>query len=662
MRFPTVGRRRQGKMTVTAFDGGLNRRDLPAAVAENQLTDCENFWWKNGMLCSRPAVRATQTEAVGGRVTVSGARLNRVQEGRLTVGTLSSDGTAVFNRESYACDTAPLRVDFDVQTLEEFTEKGDGTLFFTAEGEPVAPLESGGYLSLAEYVYVPQVLAGGRGAASLFDAPPAFEMYEQPNRLTTRFRASYTTDSNGKFFYLPLRRDSQKPLTAQLTNSSGVTVVHTVPAGDTQEEAAGRDGYRLEYYPTRNAVGFVKEKNAEPVESAGISDNLTLTADSIQSEAASIGRMRLFCWYGGAGGVYGGTRLFLAGDPQNPHRLCWSDCNRPLYFPHDQYCRVGTGDQAITALARQGDQLIVFKEHEIYAADYESNAQTAGLCFTLSPVSDGVGCQSPHSVRLCRNRLVFLSDRAQVCTLISGNAYRRGNVRLLSGMVDTELQKAAQSEREAAAAACLDGYYLLLLGETLWLFRYEDTVFESLSGYSTSDEMAQRGLSWFRWRFPVALCPQTLIQAGGTVGVLSGEGIVHTLGGTVDCVAEDGVATSRPIEGVLETGACAFGYPDRYKEIGETVLEWGAPEDCRMTVYYRTEQGIFQDCRTFATAARDSRDSAFLQVCRLTPHRARVRRLSLRVAVSGAAAFGSWMVRYAVANQTVRGSVYGGEI
>ncbi len=53
MRLPI--RRTQGSSLLGLPDlsGGLNMRDGISEVLDNQLTECKNMWWKDGVLCTR---------------------------------------------------------------------------------------------------------------------------------------------------------------------------------------------------------------------------------------------------------------------------------------------------------------------------------------------------------------------------------------------------------------------------------------------------------------------------------------------------------------------------------------------------------------------------------------------------------------------------------
>ena len=46
----------QYRVTVPALDGGVNLKEAPNLVGDNQLTDARNVWWKDQALRTRPGL------------------------------------------------------------------------------------------------------------------------------------------------------------------------------------------------------------------------------------------------------------------------------------------------------------------------------------------------------------------------------------------------------------------------------------------------------------------------------------------------------------------------------------------------------------------------------------------------------------------------------
>lgn len=658
MRYASVGRKRQGRLTATALSGGLNRRELPFAVADDQLTDCRNLWWRDGVLRSRPALRAVETAASDKirryAAAPDGRYLLATDGAALTTGVVGEDGTVAWNTDSVAVGDG-WRARYDVTRLDGWSAgEGDGTILFLPDGRAVAPLAAGGYVALDDFVYVPQLLAGGKGVPSLLDTPPAVTWFEQPNLLTAAFRAGYTTDGEGKLFYLSVDAvDSTYPIVATYRDADGYVTTHTVAAGETQETEAGADGLRMVFSAYRRCVYFVGADTTEMVApaAAGLSDNLTVTAYAVTdstADAAVIGQMRFGCWFGGeSSGLIGGTRLFVAGNPACPHRVYWSDTERPLYFPQENYAAVGDASQAVTAFGKQDEMLVIFKEHELYAATYETQAVSAadfsGARFAITPLHGEIGCDCPATVRLCQNRLVWLSSEGRAYTLVSGNAYSACNVRAVSAPIEPLLRAVSGEALKKASAGYYRGWYCLLAGEELLLLCCDGT--------------ASRGDAaiWYRWTFDEAVEPERVISFADSLVLIDTQGRSYLFGGTKDTVVVNGAEEERDIPCSLCTKQFDFGHPDRRKTVRELVFTIGAEEDGVLSVTYHTDRGQRRECRRFAVSGEDERAADFLRTCCLTPHATRVRRFGVEIAATGAAAFGSLILRYDIDNVSEKG-------
>lgn len=663
MRYPTVGRKRRGRMIATALAGGLNLRDMPTEVADDQLTGARNFWWRDGVLCTRPGLRVVDMGMPAHqRMYDSSGGIMRLYGTELTTGVIGEDGVQNWNSEALTVGALHvLRVPFDVGRLPGWNGgEGDGTILFLGDGQVVAPLKAGGYRSLADFLYVPQMLVGGVGAAELLDPPPVADIWEERNRLTGAFRASYTTDGSGRLFYLPVKAlNSNRPITAVYTNQNGQEITHTIAAGAVKEAEVKSDGLRMVYLGTRCCVYFEKaEGEMTAPAAAGISDNLTVTAYMAGQTTGDIGRMQFGCWFGGeSGGLFGGTRLFLAGDPEHPQRICWSEAENPLYFPESQYLSVGDMGGAVTAFGKQGSMLVIFKERELYAATYETPAAglPAGACVSVYPLHSEIGCDCPATIRLCHNRLVWLHSSGRVYTLVAGNAYSGSNLRPLSVLVEAELKNSTVQSRQKASAACYEGWYLLLIGSRVWLFRYADTAFERIGSYATADEQVQKGMIWHMWQTNLWLTPERLLQTQDGAVLVDTRGRSYLPGGVRDTVVVDGKVEEKSIECMLSTALLDFGHSDVQKTVRELTAQVGLPEDGELTVTYVTDRGEQTECRTFKETAHSPRAVGFWKLLRLTPHAVRVHRFGWRLTSTGAVTLGQVSVRYDVENRTERG-------
>ena len=73
MRIPKMQASPQYRVTVPALDGGVNLKEAPNLVGDNQLTDARNVWWKDQALRTRPGLLTDE----GRRASIRRCRLRK---------------------------------------------------------------------------------------------------------------------------------------------------------------------------------------------------------------------------------------------------------------------------------------------------------------------------------------------------------------------------------------------------------------------------------------------------------------------------------------------------------------------------------------------------------------------------------------------------------
>lgn len=678
MKYPKIGAGNRYRVAVAELSGGLNTRELPEKVPAGQLTECSNLWWKNGVLASRPGLKYLSSQSRQDGEDTFSYRLyarntvpvdtgygrpfaDKCQRGyRFGYTGLNGEEWRSSSTLVTAADSV-LHIPFPAERLEGFEGNTDGSLWMTESGQVYANLKDGTLQMLTSRLYKPLLLVGGFGAEGLY-APrpePNGTVLETPNLLAGGFRARYTTDGIGKIFYLPKQGlDPDRPVTAVYTRASGQQVTHIIPGG-ADKGLTGEDGLVMHCIRWKGCVYFTQSDQAEPValEAAGISDNLEITAYKTDPKAASIiGGMRFSCWYGGDySGLGGGTRLFVAGNPQYPNRVYWSDVGNPLYFPENNYLIVGDAGEPITAFAKQGRHLIIFKEREIYALTYgaatlaaDGAAVTAtGPVFGLSQLHSGVGCDCPGTIALCSNRLVWLHSDGRVYMLSGVNAFSQSNVRPLSSPIETELAKLSELNRKKATAGCFEGRYLLLADNKIFLFRYEDSGFEQYAAAADA-EKAQRRLGWYIWNLSQVRVNFEQLLADGVQAVLigfrqtDGRLMRYRLEGDRDEWVPNTTITPLPIVSRFRTALLRLPSSTGeggFRRVRQVYMGVGQPKGGRLQVWYHDGDRTCQDSFTLETPPPDQAGTAnaLRQVrrLRLTPHMVRIDRFSMTVACEG---------------------------
>lgn len=649
--------------------GGLDATQEPDGIGEDRLADSVNLWWERGALRTRPGlystaerrtalhttVEASDTYAFGGvqttghRSMVGGVPTETVLESFTDSGgahieavRIGADGTAYPVLDDNGSPMQPLSA---AHCLPVTSEAGQ-PLFFTERGVfgSTGTSMEGSWSDMAEYAYVPTLRIGGAGAKLRTDSRVTGTVYEAKNLLTPQFGMRFTTDGEGLYYFLPEKGLSAEDVTAEYTDNSGDTHSYLIYGDETV--SATEFGLRLHVDRAAGCVWFAAENGTVTALSASVSgENLYIGAAKadVYGQKRILG-MTLSCWFGGSGDAKrGGNRLFLAGNPLYPNLVCWSGVNDALYFPANNYAYVGSGDQPVTALCRQEDQLILFKERELYAAGYEPSTGASGTAaegtFPLVALSSEVGCDCPATVRLCHGRLVWATVRGDVYTLLSRDTYGTRNVRLLSGTVAPLLHALPESDRKAASAAADNGWYLLLTGSTVWALRYDTQAFVRFSGY-TADRDMQKKLCWFRLDVTVPGITWQCILGSGSGAVLYGlqrepngdpTRRLYTFSGTADCVPQGTGLTTAPLFFAAETARQDLGESGTYKDVTGARLELSGSAARVKVTLTDGEGGIWY-----------SPSLPVKNGCRLMTGLRGVRRVQLKLQGCGTAALSGW--------------------
>jgi len=513
--------------SVSAFSGGLHQANFDEKLPDGALTRCRNLWWEEGALRTRPGL------CLGGSVNAAGEnRISMPPEVRigedvflegereyrylLELQYTEPNHHAVVCLYRLYCDGEWARLCHKTFPNPDVTEtayplpyhgfltcgpavKGAGVFVFLDNG---CILELGvsqsSFLELVdEDFYKPLVLIDGKPSESMVDAPLTGTAYEDYNLLTDSYRAAYTSDGAGIYYVLP-KKQVQGDVTVSLTLPDGTYGEATLAGPGTTFAMFSGINASVELYRTSGMFRILQ--SGSYVIGRGRDHNVTVTVSGTESRRADICHMQQAVWFGGSGsGLFAGGRLFLAGSLKDPNLLCWSASDRPLYFPAQNRITVGSTGQRITALAKQDQLLVIFKEAELYAAENPSAedlreetelgnpVSTSRL--TLRQLHPGIGCRQPGTIRLCGNRLFWMDGKGRVCGLFSASPYRETNIRVVSGPCGDALRT---EMKDSAFGVEYRGRYLLCLDRSVYCL-----------DYTRSDFSEGSGVRWYRWELPL---------------------------------------------------------------------------------------------------------------------------------------------------------------
>ncbi len=621
MRIPTFGGNPKLTAVMPSFSGGLNTRAGSGQIADTELQDTDNLYWEDGQLrtrdgwvCGQKRRYNAHIDGVSSRFYARRDRLWQLER-RLAAGAgpftdiafyrFDADGqnrTAVFTRRTNDAKG-------ECVCVPSGGERRDTVwMLYFSDGAVFGVSEEGVATDLTADLYEPLRYMNGEAGSARENAKlgTAVEGY---NRLTPRFRCTYT--NNGGTLYYLLPRDTVSVVSAE--------VYDTVYPLDTP---VGEFTFRTD----GSWCWFEKYGDVAPFPAVG-HNGVTVHATGPETDLA-IGKMRFGEWYGGTGDAQGGGRLFMSGNPAAADTVVYSAAADPLYFPADNYIQVGSPHWAVTAFGRQHGDLIVFKENEIYAATYVSGEKisveaiqdglitdlhAASAVFPVTLISADTGCDLPETVAVYDGKLTFGCRDGAVYTLCdpaSGSSYRLKRL-------NDKVAPSFPTDVTVACATVCRGRYWLVWDDVLWLYDGErDT--------------------WYRWSWPQnGTVPYAVFVTDNALRVVGAQfyrvdyvGRWHwfCLSGGYD--TDEHLAADTygrfPVIGRLRTKSFDFGTPETYKAVTAVAAE--IHSSGAVTVSYLTEEGTYKD-----HPAKPNKGG----LLRVSPNLSRLRRLALAIEGEG---------------------------
>ena len=729
MRIPKMPKSNQYRVSVPALNGGVNLNDAPNLVEDNQLTAVLNMWWKDQALRTRAGLATTversfhiQTSGMGDSLTYkvySPVRVYRDGKPEDYVCCSCEFETSRANRvfHFYRFNESGSATHVSSLTFLDY-EDGDpyatGMFMFaanpTADGIGLyAVFNSGDIYSMNKNfelqkidkseIYAPLVVVNAVG----FDdtgSPPVVSgtQFEGYNLLSGAFRTAFTTDGKAHEFKLPLdnltMNNGESPAVEYTGTDGTVTRWESFSNTTFYAQASaeiGGETVTVKLYRRSGIIEFSTGVDTPYPLPGSISNNLIVTAWKTDPEATKkIANMQFATWFGGdRSGINGGTRLFVSGNPDHPNLVHWSDINNPLYFPENNYAYIGESSQKVTGFGKQTDILVIFKEHEIYSAEYVSgNTYTAqdvidgkvvdvtanAAVFPITPINSGIGCDCPNTIQLCNNRLIWATSDGAVYGLMAANQASERNVRKLSAMIESRLKAEDRYLLKSALSCDVDGHYMLFVWNRVYLLDYMDGVFQYYATYS-DERKAQRNMSWYCWEFPKECTPAAVMPKGDRLSAFcirnypytdsSGMpkkalfGAAYLLDGERDCVFHpsgpafetgefDISVEEREIQSCFQTKVFDFGSQERKKKIHRLHMNMADTSNARITVSYVTEKGAMDDVYELSMSGTGAMVGRML-----TPGVSRVCRFGVLVSSAGAIGVDGLVIRYEIGGEAI---------
>ena len=602
MSIPMIPNNPYYKLTIPEMSGGVNLRDGISLIKDNQMTDCKNVWYRNGILKTRPGVSCAEDLEVSAfdlesdnfkvyndeknfrvidgityflvcfqfenRLVLRYYSANKENPDYLEVATIfdipgGDFSCNIFQYETdiyIFCSGYYERMVYDSNNppfyIFKITEKIRESTSVPQEWETTRILQRD--------IYIPTIAHNGtgyapQGYATAADILAGMDMLEGFNLLGNRFKLIYstvdkerlgevtteTTPSHYMSYSVPYSGEVPELIPQLLKvditwNQDGAifTATHTLdpntanPGGVAWEESDFNTKDRRKMRVGCNGdminIEFISSGEGESAklaivnESHYVLNNMEITAPCKNTEEnyRKVLDMTFNEWYGGSSeGLYGGIQLFLGGNRQEKDKalVVWSDVNRPLYFSENCYAYAGDKSQKVYAFGKQGEALIIGKEKETYATKYNSideplsaedvssqavvDVTSNETTFPMMQVHGNIGCDCPNTMKLCRNRLVWLNSDGKVYTLVSASQWTERSIYEVSGMIESRLKQYTAEELKNAIAADWQGYYVLIIKTDMYLMDYNSYGFSNVYSYSKTED-AQMSIPWWIWELP----------------------------------------------------------------------------------------------------------------------------------------------------------------
>lgn len=440
------------------LNGGLNVNDPEYGVMDSQSPDMLNMWFKGRALMKRDGQKLIVSGLDGPVHTIS-----PLYNGYYAI----HAGECLYRWRGYELQQIKHGMPNQKGVFCEF-----GDRLYYLDGREIWDISTD-FLVTAMVPYVPCVMINARPDLSDSDEGEAY------NLIGSGFTVKYNADGTSVIFRLPQKNLDTRTLTVSMN------------AGDLTE------GIHYTVNRKDGTVNFSEGSNPYGPPPAG-TDNVWMTGyKTTERRKARIAGCRVAVPFGGeAAGLYGGTRVFVMGNLNYPRSYWHSELGQNVgggmrYFPDTSEEFLDQNNEPITAAAKMGGELVIFKERSIFKLGYLFDGEN--VFYPVKECHSTIGCDMPGSVQLIDNRLVFASSKKGVHMLVSTDNETENAVKPLSANICRLLL----DEKGLSDACSVDSgrYYWLCAGGHAYLWDYEQTPYYDYSDY----EQAQRRLAWYRF-------------------------------------------------------------------------------------------------------------------------------------------------------------------
>lgn len=427
MKYPMINKQPRREVNVPELSGGINLRDSLTGVRDNQMTDCVNMWYKEGMLRTRPALATLgqsdfsfgvetslddfggikvhkEIKDIDGRVLISywekSSSLHLLGNSRFFAVTFMWQGIKdakygeAFVVEIPKTDNADNSEQTNKSDLYSSTDIGDGYFTVHKDGILYVVVHFGGQYFYKKWEYEKEDSDfEDMDDLNDFFAPLVIKDDVQLrgyNLFGGRYKGLYkfNTGEEKTKYNLPTPIPKNSKVRVHITYGGIEGVYEFKSDADTEEITKEYWDGKLKIKVVRADKSYIEILNGDGNSISKISDitfiNLVnselcynAVCDVSEDMYKVFGMQQRTYYDAGAEGISGGARLFLTANRAGKERnlVMWSSLNNPLYWPENNYAYIGDKTQAVTGFGKQGENLIIFKDESTYYSNviYNNN-------------------------------------------------------------------------------------------------------------------------------------------------------------------------------------------------------------------------------------------------------------------------------------------------
>ena len=531
MKYSYMKEKNDKKIVISAFDSGVLSDEFDA----NGVEECNNMWFKNGALTTRPGLYRKngdfvfvpdRSEYIEQPPKNSGVRFNMNGYEYDVVSVMVSDAMSYYKLCMFFADSNGRIINANEIKYSRITDDEfyvpQKYFFFTAS----PTVSSGLYLfvtaanihaesiySVYEYVsetsswrllddtkyYIPTLYINGRGSSYITASANGMASEEEPmyleeqNMLGGWFYCYFSSDGYSSDFKLPLKDLDDDTVICRVYSKADAYFEWVIPAGNTEatEVCAGYD-ITLKCDRVSGVLQFFNNEEAFPIFKTVFfpTNNIRVMA----KKSLPLGEKSVI---GSSFAESFGSRIYVGGNNVNANEVYYSRRENPLYFTKGNSIKVGNSTGAVNALVQRAGDLYLFKSDEVYRLAVTEGKQYTVKDFNADDnlklyradtvnsilICSGIGCTDRNSLLLCNGDVIWRGNDGKVYMLNAS----KNTVIHISKPVD----KLISGFKKVDSTAFYNGFYIMFFKNRIYLFDVKNST-------STSHTKP----IWFCWELP----------------------------------------------------------------------------------------------------------------------------------------------------------------